>query len=584
MWSLPSAMYGWSSGDSRKRGSTMSTRADTHSNLGMAFLEMGDLGGAQACLERAVALNPEQTEAQNNLGNVYLKQGEPEAARKCYERAVRLNAGLAEAHNNLGNALRELGRLEEAQGRYEEALRLKPDYARAHDSLGVVLQMQDRMAEAAACHARAVQLDERDAGALNNLGAALRDMGRLTTAMECHQRALAVDPEDEKAHNNLGVVYRDLGRLEAAAACHERALELQPEYAEAMNNLGNVRRSQGRRAEARSCFERALTMKPGYASVLWNLSLLDLQEGKFAEGWRGYEVRMQRKRNAPRVFPQPQWRGEALEGKRILLHAEQGLGDTLQFLRYVPLVAARGGRVVLDVPGTLRRLAADLPVTKLTATGEPLGDFEWQCPLMSLPAAFGTTTDTIPGRAPYLTVPEEARRKAGELDWGEPGLRVGLVWSGNPKYGDDQVRSAPLAAMAPLLKMAGVRWFSLQMGAAAEQRAELEAQIAEGSGGRGPAGVRMTDLRSAIGDMADTGAVMEHLDVVMTVDTAVAHLAGALGRRVWVLLPYAADWRWLLEREDSPWYPTARLFRQARPGDWAEMVERVGAELAALVV
>jgi tetratricopeptide (TPR) repeat protein len=542
-------------------------RADTHSNLGNVHLELGELEEARACYERALELQPGFVEAETNLGNVDLKQGRPAEAAEHYARAVARDPNRAEAHNNLGNALRGLGKVEEAKGCYERALAIRPDYAHAHNNLGVALQSLGRMQEAAAAHARAVELNPRDAGGWNNLGVVWGELGQLTTAAGCHERALALDPKYAEAHNNLGVVYRNLGRLEEAAACHERALALKPEYAEAENNLGNVRRNQGRLAEARACYERALALKADLVDAAWNSSLVDLLEGNFERGWRQYEVRRQRKRNAPRVFDAPLWRGEALEGARILLHAEQGLGDTLQYLRYVPLVKARGGRVLLDVQGQLKRLALEAPgVEAVTATGEALGDFAWQCPLMSLPLAFATVMDTIPAQVPYLKVPEEAGRAAAGRAWGAGGLRVGVVWSGNPKYSDDRARSVPLTMMAPLFALQGVQWFSLQMGAAAEQL--------------GGAQTGVTDLRPAIGDMADTAALLERLDLVITVDTAVAHLAGALGRPVWVLLPFAPDWRWLLEREDSPWYPTMRLFRQPLPGDWAAVLERVRAELA----
>jgi hypothetical protein len=411
-----------------------------------------------------------------------------------------------------------------------------------------------------------VELGPEDAGAWNNLGVVLRDLGQLEESKKCHERSLELIADYAEAHNNLGAVLRDLGRLDEAEVSTRRAVELKPDYAEAVSNLGNVRRGQGRLTEARQCYEQALAMKPDLVNVKWNLCLVDLLEGKYEEGWRGYEVRTERKRNAPRKFDAPLWRGEELHGERILLHAEQGLGDTLQFLRYVRMVAARGGRVLLDVHGGLRRLAQQLPGTEtVTAMGDTLGDFEWQCPLMSLPLAFATTMDTIPAQVPYLKVPEEARQRATARKWPEAGVRVGVVWSGNPKYSDDLARSAPLALVAPALDAEGMELFSLQMGAAAERLADV--------------GARMTDLREAIGDMADTAALVEQMDVVISVDTAVAHLAGALGKPVWILLPFAPDWRWLTEREDSPWYPTARLFRQLRQGDWRAVMERVRGEL-----
>jgi hypothetical protein len=245
------------------------------------------------------------------------------------------------------------------------------------------------------------------------------------------------------------------------------------------------------------------------------------------------------------------------------------LGDTLQFLRYVPMVQAAGGTVILDVQRSLLRLAAELPgIAALEATGDPLPPFEWHCPLMSLPAAFGTAIESIPAQVPYLRVPAEAKQSAESLEWPIDGLRVGLVWSGNPLFPEDRLRSIPLSGFEPLLALNGVHFFSLQMGPAASQLAEV--------------GAPAIDLQPAIGDMADTAALIEKLDLVITVDTAVAHLAGALGKPVWVLLPFAPDWRWLMEREDSPWYPTMRLFRQPKFGNWPSVLERVRGELAVL--
>ena len=293
---------------------------------------------------------------------------------------------------------------------------------------------------------------------------------------------------------------------------------------------------------------------------------MELLAGNFTKGWRDYEIRSRRK-NAPRRFPEPLWRGDSLNGARILLHAEQGLGDTLQFLRYVPMVQAAGGTVILDVPRSLLRLAAELPgIATLIGTGDPLPPFEWHCPLMSLPLAFGTSLDSIPGPVPYLRVPAKAWKKAEGLQWPDKGLRVGVVWSGNPLFPEDWIRSIPLRSFASMFRREGVHFFSLQMGPAAAQLAEVNAPV--------------IDLRVAIVDMADTAALIAKLDLVITVDTAVAHLAGALGKTTWVLLPFAPDWRWLIEREDSPWYSTMRLFRQPGFGDWGSVLERVRDELA----
>jgi Glycosyltransferase family 9 (heptosyltransferase) len=328
-----------------------------------------------------------------------------------------------------------------------------------------------------------------------------------------------------------------------------------------------IAQNQGRLAAARAHYDRAIELEPASADARWNRCLLDLLEGNLAAGWKQYEVRYQRRQSAPRGFPGPLWRGEPLNGATILLHSEQGLGDTLQFLRYVPRVQASGGVVILDVQGPARRLAAELPgVTVRADLEEDMSAYAWQCPLMGLPHAFGTTLESIPCDVPYLQVPEAAAHAAAELSWPSDRLRVGILSSGNPDHMEDRYRSIPLAMWGPLLGLEGVRFFSLQFGPSA--------RFAETAG--------VEDLGSAIQDLSDTAALMTHLDLVITVDTSVAHLAGALGRPVWLLVPFAPDWRWLLERTDSPWYPTMRLFRQPAVLAWAPVLERVKSELGAL--
>jgi len=328
-------------------------------------------------------------------------------------------------------------------------------------------------------------------------------------------------------------------------------------------------RLQGRLREAREQYKQALALQPGNVDALWNLSLLDLLEGDYDAGWPGYEVRNRRPTPGLRTFVEPQWKGEPLNGSRILLHAEQGLGDTLQFLRYVPMVAEAGGQVLLDVPETIRRLAAEIPgVFAVTATGDTIPPFDWQCPLVSLPLAFGTTVGSIAANVPYLRVPEDALRSTEKLVWPRLGMRVGLVWGATTRHFEDSDRSIPFGELEPVLSIKGVHFFSLQVGPQAGQLEEMQAPV--------------TDLRENILDFADTAALVTHLDLVITVDTSVGHVSGALGKPTWILLPFASDWRWLTHREDSPWYPTVRLFRQARPRDWRSAIDRVRGELARL--
>jgi tetratricopeptide (TPR) repeat protein len=492
----------------------------------------GQLPEAKIHYEHAVALHPAYAPAWCNLGVVLQDLGDLDGSVACQQKAIVLRPDLAEAHNNLGLALRQQGKLEEARTHYEQAVNLRPNYVEAHCNLGVLLRQEDKLEQSIACFMRALEVRPNFASAFDNLGNTLREMGRLDESAASHQRALAIAPNSARAHNNLGVTLRKQGKLSEARASHNRALELEPAVPE----------------------------------FRWNLALLDLLEGDFEAGWKGYESRHQRSENRPRSFPRPQWCGEPLNGARILLHSEQGFGDSLQFLRYAPMVYAAGGTVILDVPAPLRRLAAQLPgVHTLTQAGQPLPAFDCHAPLMSLPLAFQTTLASIPAQVPYLAAPADALRSAGGLKWNDAKLRVGLVWSGNPICTEDRIRSIHISQFQSILGLERCEFFSLQLGAAASQLDEIPGRI--------------TDLRFAIDDFADTAALMTHLDLIVTADTSVAHLAGALAKPTWTLIPFSPDWRWLMEREDSPWYPTMRLFRQPEFGDWPSVIDRIYSEL-----
>ncbi|MGO9438390.1 MAG: tetratricopeptide repeat protein [Terracidiphilus sp.] len=544
--------------------------ATYHASLGAVLRDQGKQDEAIAEYQQVVKLKPDSEEAHFYLAKIFLDQRKINEARPHFERLLALNPDSAETQSNFGLLLMREGKPEEAKACYERALALQPNSIPALCNLGNLLCSSGKFEEAKTCYRRAIALDPNFAEGHNNLGVVFRELGKFEEAQACHERAVALRPDYADAHNNLGIVFRDRGMLDESAACHERAISLWPDYSEAHNNLGNTRRSQGRLEESLRSYRQALVVNPDNVEARWNLSLVELLTGDFAAGWRDYEIRTQRRKCATRVFPEPLWRGAALNGARILLHAEQGLGDTVQFLRYVPMVQAAGGTVTLDVQNSLLRLAAQLPgIATLVVSGEPLPPFECHCPLMSLPLAFGISIANIPAQVPYLNVPVEAQRDAERLEWPDEGLRVGLVWSGNPRFPDDWLRSIPLPCFDALLHVEGVRFFSLQMGPAASQLGEIEAPV--------------IDLKPAIGDLADTAALIGKLDLVITVDTAVAHLAGALGKPTWLLLPFAPDWRWLMEREDSPWYPTMRLFRQPKFGDWTPVLERVRNELAVLV-
>jgi tetratricopeptide (TPR) repeat protein len=490
-------------------------------------IDAGRRAEAEMLLRQVLALDAHHADGLHLLGLVAHQAGHNDAAVELIGRAIAANGTVAFYFTNLGSALQALGRTEEA----------------------------------IAAHGRSLALDPNVAAVWHNLGCSFLKQRELHKAGVCFARALALDSTMLVSRTNLGVVRREQGNLDEAVGLFEEVVTQRPEDAETQTRLGFALQTQGRYAAAIERYARALALAPEYGDARWNRALLQLLHGEFGAGWENYECRWG-SQVTPRNFTQPQWRGEALQGARILLHAEQGLGDTLQFLRYVPMVRAAGGSVVLEVQAGVRRIAEGIAgVAAVVTVGEELPAFGWHCPLMSLPLAFGTAVDTIPTATAYLPVPEEARRRAAALAWPKDRLRVGVVWAGNPEHHNDRYRSIPPRLLAPLFGMEGVAWYSLQMGAAAEELAALQMPV--------------TDLRHAIGDMGDTAALMEHMDLVLAVDTSVVHLAGAMGRDVWLMLPFAPDWRWLLDREDSPWYPSMRLFRQPKLTDWETVVERV---------
>lgn len=479
--------------------------------------------------------------------------------------ANQVNALLPKAVEHL-----QAGRLEEAKKIYLQILAADVRHAPSLFGLGLIAQRSGGIEVAEKMFRRAIAADPKNTEYNFHLGVTLQASGRYDEALSVYRDVLRIDPSYLLAHFRVGNILQLEGMLDEAIGEYERILALKPDSHDAHFNIGNVLRLQGRLAEARTQYKQALAIQPGDAHALLNLSLLDLLEGDYAAGWPAYESRHLCRTPNLRAFSEPQWKGEPLNGARILLHAEQGLGDTLQFLRYVPMVAAAGGQVVLDVPETLRRLAAEVPgVSAVIATGNAIPSFDWQCPLMSLPLAFQTTLNSIPAHVPYLRVPDEAQRSAKKLEWPDRSLCVGLVWGATPRPFEDNDRSIPLAAFEPIFTLKGVDFFSLQVGPSAVQLETLQTPV--------------TDMREHIQDFADTAALVSHLDLVITVDTSVEHVAGALGKPTWVLLPFSSDWRWLTDREDSPWYPSVRLFRQPRQGDWQSVLERVRGELVRLI-
>ena len=547
------------------------------SSLGAALAGLGRAEDAVAAYNDAIRLKPDYAEAHSNLGNAFQDLGRLDEAVAAYEAAIAFKPDFIEAHYNLGHVLQALGRPEAAVAAYGAAVHLKPDFADAHARQGAVLADLGRAEEAAAAYTAAVQLRPDFAEAHLNLGNALADLGRLDEALAAQDTAIRLAPGLPQAHYNRGNILRRLGRLDDAVDAYDAAIRLDPGYAQAHANRGAVLTELARVDEAAAAYGAAIRLKPDYAEAHYNEAFLHLLRGDLAAGWPKYEWRRRGGRGdlRPRDFTQPQWQGEDIAGRTILLHAEQGLGDAIQFCRYAPRVAARGARVVLEAPRPLLRLLSGLAgVDRLVATGDSPPAFDLHCPLMSLPGVFGTTLETIPADIPYLSA-EGPAVEAWRARIGATGFKVGITWQGNPTAAAEQGRSVPLAAFAPLSRIPGVRLISLQKVHGLDQLEGL------------PAGMRVEtlgeDFDAGPDAFVDTAGAMAALDMILTVDTAVGHLAGALGRPVWLALQQIPHWVWTMQGERSPWYPNTRLFRQAARGDWSGVFARMEGELAGLV-
>jgi tetratricopeptide (TPR) repeat protein len=530
--------------------------------LGVLLAQRGGVDEGAALLRRAIEIDPSASQYRMNLALAYANAGRRTEA--------------AQAFGDLGNFWQVQGHVAESLAAYDGALKVMPNHAAILSNRGSALNRLGRYDEAIQTLRQALAVDPELPEGHNNLGSALFGQGKFEAAVDAFEAALRLRPDYPDALNNLGLALQQLGANTEAVAAIRRALQIVPDSAEAAVNLGNAFLSLRDLDQAVASYRRAIAARPDYALAHWNLALALLAAGRYSEGWREYEWRWRWPEfgETARQFAVPEWRGESPEmvGGKLLITAEQGLGDTIQFCRYLPLLARRGYRVIAEVQRPLHTLlwfsfARDgIAVIPRGETPQHIeGDlaFAAHAPLGSLPLLFGTEFDRIPAEVPYLSAdPERVRRWRARLG---SGYRVGIAWAGRGRHRHDGERSIDLESLAPLAAVPGVRLYSLQKGFA-------ERAIAA-------TGLPVEPLGEELVDLAETAAVMMVLDLVVTVDTAVAHLAGALGRRAWVLIPSLPDWRWLDRRADSPWYPTLRLYRQDRSGDWDEVIARIADDL-----
>jgi tetratricopeptide (TPR) repeat protein len=576
-------------------------QAAPHCNRGLALQELKEWTAALASFDAAIVRQPDHAIAYYNRGNVLRELAQPQAALASYEQALAFNPQFPQAHYNRGVVLQSLGQLEAALAAYARALELapesvdalynsgiihndcerfeaavasfdaalarQPDQPRAYLNRGVALARLGRFEAALASYDRAIASSGDYAAAHSNRGDVLVELGRYDEAVDACRRALVPEPDFADAHYNLAVALHALDRLEEALESYTRTIALRPDHVRALTNRGNVLRSLRRLDAAFESFDAALAIDSHLAEAHFNRATTRLLTGEFARGWEEYEWRWQvttgHNPTERRRFSQPLWLGDAaLAGRTILLHGEQGLGDIIQFSRYVERVCELGATVILEVRAPVAGLLSGLGAAQIVTAGSALPDFDCHCPLMSLPLAFKTELSTIPWSGPYLRAdPERLGRWRTRL--GAPGKHIGLVWSGNALNPNNAWRSVPLGVLLQHLPP-DFHYYSLSTEMSVADRSIVDANP------------RISALAE---DFVDTAAICAALDLVISIDTSIAHLSGALGHPTWLLLAHSPDWRWLLDRDDSPWYPSMRLYRQPSRGDWHSVLARVAGDL-----
>ena len=539
-------------------------------NQAVGHHQAGRLQDAEKLYRLILGTVPEQPDALHLLGVIAHQVGKHDAAIELIEKSLKVFPNYATAHNNLGEAYRAFERPLEAETNYRRAIELEPGFTAAHSNLGIVLHTQRKLDEAAASYRKALDLQPDFVEAMNNLGNVWMDLARYDDAVTCYRGAMAINPQYAAAVNNLGAALERSDKLIEATDCYRKATEIQPTFAEAWNNLGSIMQKRQDFPAAMAFWKKTTEVNPQHPDANWNLGLAALALGDYAQGWLGYEWRWRcsHSRHYWREYPgKTRWNGSPLNGKAILLFPEQGFGDVIQFSRFVKRVADLGGRVILECHPELVSLMQTLEgvVEVVPQHGTPVTPFDTYLALLSVPLTLGVRVEDVGKPVPYLR-PDAAKVEAFKAKFASyEGKKVGLVWAG--KTHPDPKRTCPFEKLKPLIEMPGVTFVSLQKG-------DPVADLA-----KSPFGEKIVNLDAELNSFADTAAAIAALDLVITIDTAVCHLAGAIGAPVWTLLPGACDWRWMLERSDNPWYPSMRLYRQPKLEVWEPMIAQVAADL-----
>ena len=548
-----------------------------YNNLAAALKNLGQNEQAVACYQKMVSIQPDHAQAFNNLGLLMMNQGKLDQALKYFSNAVSIDPDMAEAHSNLADLFKFTGKLDQAINAYLQAFRINPDNSQILNNLGILYNEKADYEQEIQCYRSALHLDPQIPEIYSNLGNSFKSQGNLMEAIGCYRRTLEINPNIAEVHHLLGIALLQIDQTDAAIVSYKQAIDIKPDFVEAYGDLGNAFKDLGKLEKACQCCDSALEINSNYAPAHMGRAITRLLNGELEKAWGDYEWRFkadQKNAHFPEIFDKSQWIGPSFSGKTLLIYSEQGLGDTLQFIRYMPAVKARGGTVIVATFESLIKLLDNChgidELVGLTIDLKSKLDYDLSLPIMSLPHIFNTTLETIPADVPYLHADFQKQAKwRGKLV--QNGFKVGLVWKGNPSHSNDRRRSLSLDCLTAITGIPGIQFYSLQKGDVTPAEEELLMQM------------NCIDIGNQFEDFSDTAGAIMNLDLIISVDTSVVHLAGALGRKVWTLLPFSPDWRWMLNRDDSPWYPTMRLFRQTQRGNWDSVINHIAVELEMLL-